>query len=148
LHSAKANVCREPGQTGSRQRVLKKKKKILPRARPAKLSAEIFFKKKRKTFAESMARLALSKEFFQKKRKTLCRESARWTLGKEGNGREPLTASFRCREPDKRALGKEGFADRIFADAALPRAALGKGFAEGLRGFAESLGPRQSSRLQ
>jgi hypothetical protein len=39
-----------------------------------------------------------------------------------------------------RALGKEGFANRIFAEGALPRAALGKGFAEGLRGFAESLG--------
>jgi hypothetical protein len=39
------------------------------------------------------------------------------------------------------ALGKEGFADRNFAEAALPRAALGKGFAEGLRGFVESLGP-------
>jgi hypothetical protein len=39
------------------------------------------------------------------------------------------------------ALGKEAFADRIFAEDALPRAALGKGFAEGLRGFAESLGP-------
>jgi hypothetical protein len=76
LHSAKANVCREPGQTGSRQRVLKKKKKkILSRARPAKLSAEIFFKKKRKTFAESMARLALSKEFFQKKKGKLFAES-------------------------------------------------------------------------
>jgi hypothetical protein len=39
------------------------------------------------------------------------------------------------------ALGKEAFADRIFAEGALPRAALGKGFAEGLRGFAECLGP-------
>jgi hypothetical protein len=39
------------------------------------------------------------------------------------------------------ALGKEAFADRIFAEGALPRAALSKGFAEGLRGFAESLGP-------
>jgi hypothetical protein len=36
------------------------------------------------------------------------------------------------------ALGKEAFADRIFAEGALPRAALSKGFAEG---------PRQSSRL-
>jgi hypothetical protein len=41
----------------------------------------------------------------------------------------------------KAFAGKEGFADRIFVEAALPRAALGKGFAEGLRGFAESLGP-------
>jgi hypothetical protein len=125
-----------------------KKRKNFAESQASETLGRDFFKRKRKTFAESMARLALSKEFFQKKRKTLCRESARWTLGKEGNGREPLTASFRCREPDKRALGKEGFADRIFADAALPRAALGKGFAEGLRGFAESLGPRQSSRLQ
>jgi hypothetical protein len=39
------------------------------------------------------------------------------------------------------ALGKEGFADRIFGETALPIAALGKGFAEGLRGFAESPGP-------
>jgi hypothetical protein len=38
-------------------------------------------------------------------------------------------------------LGKEAFADRIFADGALPRAALGKSFAEGLRGFDESLAP-------
>jgi hypothetical protein len=38
------------------------------------------------------------------------------------------------------ALGKEGFADQIFAEIALPRAALGKGFAEGLKSFAESLG--------
>jgi hypothetical protein len=30
----------------------------------------------------------------------------------------------------------------------LSRAALRKGFAEGLRGFAESLGPRQSSQLR
>jgi hypothetical protein len=42
----------------------------------------------------------------------------------------------------------EAFTDRIFTEGALPRAALGKGFAEGLRGFAESLGPRQSSRLR
>jgi hypothetical protein len=45
----------------------------------------------------------------------------------------------RCQ--DSTALGKEAFADRIFAERAWPRAALGKGFAESLRGFAESLGP-------
>jgi hypothetical protein len=39
-----------------------------------------------------------------------------------------------------RALGK-AFADQIFAEDALPRAAFGKGFAEGLRGFTERLGP-------
>jgi hypothetical protein len=37
------------------------------------------------------------------------------------------------------ALGKEAFADRIFVEGALPRAALGKGFAEGLIGFAGRL---------
>jgi hypothetical protein len=36
---------------------------------------------------------------------------------------------------------QKAFSDRIFAEDALPRAALGKGFAEDLRGFAESLGP-------
>jgi hypothetical protein len=39
------------------------------------------------------------------------------------------------------ALGKEVFADRIFAEDVLPRAVLDKGFGEGLRGFAEILGP-------
>jgi hypothetical protein len=48
---------------------------------------------------------------------------------------------FTSRFAERRALGKEAFADRIFAEDALPRAALGKGFAESLRGFAESLGP-------
>jgi hypothetical protein len=42
---------------------------------------------------------------------------------------------------ERRALGKEAFVDMIFAEDALLRAALGKGFAEDLRGFAESLGP-------
>jgi hypothetical protein len=78
--------CREPGQQDSRQ---------------------IFFFKKRKTFVESMARRALGKKFFQKKRKTLCREPARWALGKEGNGKGPLTAPFRCREPDKQLSAKK-----------------------------------------
>jgi hypothetical protein len=35
------------------------------------------------------------------------------------------------------ALGKEIFADKIFAERPLPSAALGKAFAECLAGFAE-----------
>jgi hypothetical protein len=46
------------------------------------------------------------------------------------------------------ALDKEVFTDRIFTEGVLPRAALGKDFAEDLRGFAESLDARQSSRLR
>jgi hypothetical protein len=46
------------------------------------------------------------------------------------------------------ALGKEIFADKIFAERPLPSAALGKAFAECLADFAEcqSLGTRQSRR--
>jgi hypothetical protein len=48
---------------------------------------------------------------------------------------------FISRFVERRALSKEAFADRIFAEGALPRAALGKGFAESLRGFGKSLRP-------
>jgi hypothetical protein len=60
---------------------------------------------------------------------------------------------FISRFAECRALGKEGFAEcpingsrqrmlcrSDFCETALPRAALDKGFAENLRGFAESLG--------
>jgi hypothetical protein len=39
------------------------------------------------------------------------------------------------------ALGKEGFADRIFVETALSRAALGKGFAES-RALGKAAGSR------
>jgi hypothetical protein len=39
-----------------------------------------------------------------------------------------------------KALGKELFADKIFAGCSLPSATLGKGFAECFPGFAECLG--------
>ena len=42
------------------------------------------------------------------------------------------------------ALGKEIFADKIFAERPLPSAALGKAFAECLTGFAEC--PRHSAK--
>jgi hypothetical protein len=48
---------------------------------------------------------------------------------------------FISRFVERRALGKEAFADRIFTEGALPRATLGKSFAESLRGFDESLEP-------
>ena len=42
------------------------------------------------------------------------------------------------------ALGKEIFADKIFAERPLPSAALGKAFAECLAGFAEC--PQHSAK--
>jgi hypothetical protein len=62
---------------------------------------------------------------------------ARLALGKESG---PVNSAFSLPRATL-ALGKESFADRVFAETALPRAALGKAFAEGLRGFAESLEP-------
>jgi hypothetical protein len=40
----------------------------------------------------------------------------------------------------QKALGKDIFADEIFAECSLPSATLGKGFAECNSGFAECLG--------
>jgi hypothetical protein len=51
---------------------------------------------------------------------------------------------FISRFAECRALSREGFVDRIFAETTLPRAALGKNFAENLRGF--GLGKAAGSR--
>jgi hypothetical protein len=40
----------------------------------------------------------------------------------------------------EKVLGKEGFADVLFAEPSLPSATLGKAFAECFRGFAECFG--------
>jgi hypothetical protein len=116
-----------------------KKKNILPRARPARLSAEIFFLKKENVCREH-GQTGSRQRIFLKKRQTLCREPARWALGKEGKRWGPVNSAFSLPRAalalgKASALAKKGFADRIFAETALPRAALGKGFAEGLRGL-------------
>jgi hypothetical protein len=95
-------------------------------------------------FAERFFR-ALGKEGFAKSqikntRQSLCTRQRRFC--RVSNKKHSAKKFAKCRALGKEtALGKEAFADRIFAEGALPRAALGKGFAEDLRGFAESLGP-------
>jgi hypothetical protein len=44
------------------------------------------------------------------------------------------------------AIGKDLFADSKFSEGSLPRAALGKAFAEGFWAFAEGSDPRQRTR--
>ena len=75
-------------------------------------------------------------------------------LGKGAvNGAAPLTAAFLCRVPplalkricrvpDKWPSAKWLFAVKFFSDGSLPRAVLGKAFAEGFWAFAECPGPR------
>ena len=46
-----------------------------------------------------------------------------------------------CRVPDKWPSAKSLFAVKFFSDGSLPRAALGKAFAEGFWAFAECPGP-------
>jgi hypothetical protein len=89
--------------------------------------------------------------------------AARKTLGKanffaechKGHSAKPpspspgaVTAAFLCRvlsgtrqrslpSAREKALGKEGFADALFAEPSLPSVTLGKAFAECFQGFAE-----------
>jgi hypothetical protein len=77
--------------------------------------------------------------------------SAAWqTLGKEAVS-VTVTVAFFCRVPPgtrqtslpsarEKVLGKEGFVDALFAEPSLPRATLGKAFAECFYGFAECFG--------
>jgi hypothetical protein len=62
--------------------------------------------------------------------------------------RGAVTAAFLCRvlsgtqqrslpSAREKALGKEGFADALFAEPSLPSVTLGKAFAECFQGFAE-----------
>ena len=46
-----------------------------------------------------------------------------------------------CRVPDKWPSAKSLFAVKFFSEGSLPRAALGKAFAEGFWAFAECPGP-------
>ena len=80
--------------------------------------------------------------FFFKKRIILCRGPLETALGKDSvPGAGAVTAAFLCRVPvqlsakacrvtDKGLSAKTLFADSKFPESSLPRAALGKAFAE------------------
>ena len=84
--------------------------------------------------------------FFKIKRKFLCRGLWVEALGKDSiQGNSTVIVTFFCRGPDKWPSAKTLFADSKFPESFLPRAALGKafaeGFAEGFWAFAEDFGP-------
>jgi len=74
---------------------------------------------------------ALGKDFSKKKNNSLPR-APETALGKDSVlDAGAVTAAFLCRVPDKEPSAKTLFADSKFPESTLPRATLGKAFADG-----------------
>ena len=133
---------------GPRQRFFLKKIKFLCRGPAWKPSAKIFKKKRiilcrgpshcpRQRFFGKILHISLPRAMvggprqrFFKKKIILCRGPPETALGKDSvPGADAMTAAFLCRVPVQPSA-KTLFADSKFSESSLPRAALGKAFAE------------------